>query len=193
MRFAYADPPYIGQAKRHYSKEATYAGEVDHKALLVSLAAFDGWALSCSSPSLHILLPLAPSDARIGAWVKPFASFKPGVNPAYAWEPVIFRGGRKRPRIADTVRDWCSVGITLQRGLSGVKPEPFCFWLFDLLGMQPGDEFADLFPGSGAVSLAWLAYQRQRRLFAENPDCCSYHSSGGFAYTSCHDCRPERP
>lgn len=86
MRIAYADPPYIGQAKKRYSKEDSYAGEVDHAELAVRLQSFDGWALSASSPSLHLVLPLCPPDARIAAWVKPFAIFKPNVNPAYAWE-----------------------------------------------------------------------------------------------------------
>ena len=92
---------------------------------------------------------------RVGAWVKPFAAFKPNVNPAYAWEPVVFQGGRKRGRTEDTTRDWVSANITLQRGLSGVKPDAFSFWLFNLLGMERGDEFIDLFPGSGAVTRAW--------------------------------------
>ena len=30
LRFAYADPPYVGQSKRHYRTHADYAGEVDH-------------------------------------------------------------------------------------------------------------------------------------------------------------------
>jgi len=165
VRIAYADPPYIGQAKRHYGKEATYAGEVDHSQLLDSLAAYDGWALSCSSPSLRILLPLAPSDARVAAWVKPFASFKPGVNPAYAWEPVIWRGGRQGKartggRTAPTVRDWVSCNITLKRGLCGAKPDTFNQWLFNLLGMEPGDEFVDLFPGTGGVTRSWEEHLR---------------------------------
>ena len=157
MRFAYADLPYVGQAKRHYANEATYAGEVDHAALISRLVEEfpDGWALSCSSPSLRTLLPMCPEDVRVGAWVKPFASFKPGVNPAYAWEPVIWRGGRKRKRTEDTVRDWLSANITLKRGLSGVKPEAFCRWVFALLGAGHGDALVDLFPGSGAVTWAW--------------------------------------
>ena len=163
MKFAYADPPYIGQAKKHYGKESTYAGEVDHAVLIASLCAEfpDGWALSASSPSLRLILPYCPDDVRIAAWVKPFAIFKPNVNPAYAWEPVIFRGGRKRDRKAQTVRDWLRCNVTLRRGLSGVKPEPFAFWLFDLLGMVPGDEFVDLFPGSGAMTKAWGRWMTQ--------------------------------
>lgn len=90
MRFAYADPPYVGQARRHYG-----CTEINHAMLISHLVSDfpDGWALSCSSTSLRELLPLCPEDARVAAWVKPFASFKPGVNPAYAWEPVIFLGG----------------------------------------------------------------------------------------------------
>lgn len=160
MRFAYADPPYIGQAKKHYSHDPRCA-EVDHAALVEKLNGYDAWALSLSSPSLRLILPLCPEDVRVMAWVKPFASFKPNVNPAYAWEPVIVRGGRKRGRDEPTARDWVSCNITLKKGLSGAKPEAFCFWLFAVLGMQPGDEFNDIFPGTGGVSRAWEAYQRQ--------------------------------
>lgn len=163
MRFAYADPPYVGQAKKHYGKEASYAGEVDHAGLIEMLCRDfpDGWALSASSPSLRAILPLCPPDVRVAAWVKPFASFKANVNPAYAWEPVIWRGGRKRGRKAQTVRDWVRCNITLRRGLSGVKPEPFSFWLFDLLGMEPSDDLVDVFPGSGAVTNAWGRWRMQ--------------------------------
>jgi hypothetical protein len=163
-RFAYADPPYIGQAKKHYSADPQCA-EVDHAELLTRLDRdFDGWALSASSPSLFQILPLCPEGTRIAAWVKPFASFKPGVNPAYAWEPVLFKSARKRGRQEPTVRDWHSANITLKRGLSGAKPESVCFWLFDLIGMQPADELTDLFPGTGAVTQAFDSWKRQRRL-----------------------------
>ena len=131
--------------------------EVDHQQLIASMCDNfpDGWALSTSSPALKLLLPFCPDGHRIGSWVKPFAVFKPNVNPAYAWEPVIFMGGRKRPRYEPTVRDWISENITLKRGLIGVKPEKVCFWLFSILGAQCGDELVDLFPGSGAVGIAW--------------------------------------
>ena len=94
---AYADPPYPGQAARHYRHRPEYAGEVDHAALIDRLVSEfpDGWALSTSSTALRTLLPLCPSDVRIGAWVKPFATFKKGQNPVYAWEPLLFRGGRR--------------------------------------------------------------------------------------------------
>ena len=37
---------------------------------------------------------MCPAGVRVGAWVKTFCAFKKGVRPAYAWEPVIFTGGR---------------------------------------------------------------------------------------------------
>lgn len=156
MRFAYADPPYIGQAKKHYGCE-----EIDHIKLIADLMKYDGWALSLSSPTLKQILDLCPDDVRIGAWVKPFCSFKPNVNPAYAWEPVIFWGGRKRGREDLTIRDWVSANITLQTGVHGAKPKAFCYWIFDILGMFIDDEFDDLFLGSGAVSKTWEEWKRQ--------------------------------
>lgn len=164
MRFAYADPPYIGQAKKHYSHDPKCA-EVDHAELIERMnREYDAWALSLSTPSLRQILPLCPPDVRVMAWVKPFCAFKVNVNPAYAWEPVIVRGGRKRTREQETVRDWVSVGITLRRGLVGAKPERFCHWLFEVVNLQASDEFHDLFPGSGAVSRAWESWRQQQKL-----------------------------
>jgi hypothetical protein len=154
MKIAYADPPYIGQAKKHYGRE-----EVDHEKLLKQLELYPGWALSLSSPSLRIILPICPPEARVMIWVKPFCSFKKGVNPAYAYEPVIVKPARK-PQRENTVRDWVSCNITLKRGVHGAKPEAFCFWLFEVLGMRKEDTFLDLFPGSGAVTQAWRLWRK---------------------------------
>jgi hypothetical protein len=161
MRIAYADPPYPGESKRHYGNHPDYAGEVDHLELIAQLEREypDGWALSTKSTSLRDLLPLCPSDVRVAAWVKPFCSFKPNVNPAYAWEPVIWRGGRARGRDVLTVRDWVAANITLQTGTHGAKPREFCHWLFALLGLELEDELVDLFPGSGAVAREWQVYR----------------------------------
>jgi len=160
MRFAYADPPYLGSARRyvaHHPEALIWDDLATHRALIERLGDDypDGWALSLGSPQLAQILPLCPADVRIGAWVKPFASWKPGVDPAYAWEPVIFRGGRKAERDTATTRDWVSANITLERGLTGAKPRAFCRWVFALLNALPSDELDDLFPGSGAVQAAW--------------------------------------
>ena len=151
MKFAYADPPYPGNAHRYPEKR-----EVDHAELIAQIVANypDGWALSTSSPALRDVIALCPSDCRIAAWVKPFAVFKPNVNPAYAWEPVIFRGGRRGDRTRATVRDWHSENITLKKGLVGAKPPGFNRWILDLLGYVDGDTMDDLFPGTGGMGVA---------------------------------------
>lgn len=162
MRVAYADPPYIGQAKKHYGRFG--GSEVDHAALIsrLELEYPDGWALSASSTSLKQVLALCPDDVRVSAWCKSFASYKAGVNPAYAWEPVIWRGGRQpRARSEPTIRDWIVCPITLKRGMPGAKPDTFSYWLFALLGMMPDDTLDDLYPGSRAVGRAWRRWQRQ--------------------------------
>jgi hypothetical protein len=123
--------------------------------LIERLETFDAWALSLSSTSLQEVLPLCPDSVRVGAWVKPFAIFKPGVNPAYAWEPVIFKLGRERSREQPTIRDWVRENVTIKRGLAGTKPDAFCFWLFEMLNLRSGDELRDLFEGSGAVTRAF--------------------------------------
>jgi hypothetical protein len=168
---AYSDPPYIGQARKHYAKEAAADGrvavEVDHAVLIGDMhEQYAAWALSCSSPSLEEILHLCreicgPNVVRVAAWVKPFASFKRGVDPAYAWEPIVYRSARKWSKEQPTCRDWVSANITLQRGVSGAKPDAVCRWLFELLGAHPTDDFHDIYPGSGAVSRAWLAYQQE--------------------------------
>lgn len=62
-------------------------------------------------------------------------------------------GGRQRP---PGVRDFLSAQPARGGGeLPGRKPIAFCAWLFDLLGMLPGDTLIDRFPGSGIVGRAW--------------------------------------
>jgi hypothetical protein len=153
VRFAYADPPYLGCGKLYTSNHPDALiwddpqAHVDLAHKLVDEYQ-DGWVLSCNPKDLRVYLPELPDDVRIGAWVKPFASFKPNVNPAFAWECVLFRGGRKRTREELTVRDWLSEPIQLKAGLTGAKPPRFNRWVLDLLNYQDGDQLDDLFPGS---------------------------------------------
>lgn len=170
MKFAFVDPPYLGCCKlyqhRHEAPYGCWDDPATHRQLIEWVCASfpDGWALCLSSPALKTILPMCPDDARVMAWIKPFCAFKPNVNPAYAWEPVIVRGGRKRTRAQHTERDWVQANITLRKGLTGAKPEQFCTWIFEVLNMQPDDEFVDIFPGSGAVSKAWASWRRSRQL-----------------------------
>jgi hypothetical protein len=158
MRFAYADPPYPGIAHRYPERE-----EVDHAALIARLVDEypDGWALSTGTAMLPGVLALCPPGVRIGAWVKPFSAWKPGVRVTYAWEPLLFRGGRRRTTRYALTRDWVAANMTRQRGVVGAKPVAFCRWVFTLLGAEPGDTLDDLYPGSGAVGRAWEAYLRE--------------------------------
>jgi hypothetical protein len=117
MKLCYSDPPYFGQAKRHYRDDPSGipAEEVDYPALVAHLLAdYDGFALSASAPSIHYLnilihgAELDPKkwlnkDVRIAPWVKPHCSWKPWNSVAYTWEPVFFRtvrckGARPTPR-----------------------------------------------------------------------------------------------
>lgn len=156
MRFAFADPPYLGCGAlydAHHPASRDWNNVDTHRDLIARLVDDypDGWLMCLSSPSLRTILPLCPDDCRVGAWVKPFAAFKVNVNPAYAWEPIIWRGGRRGDRTRDTVRDWLAKEITLKKGLVGAKPVAFCTWVLDLLGYEDGDVLDDLFPGTGVM------------------------------------------
>ena len=174
MRFAYADPPYLGCCRLydHHHPDGRCWDDVEtHAALIERLSAGfpDGWALSATSVSLRTILPLCPADVRVASWVKPFCAFKRGVRPAYAWEPIIFRGGRnpsagyKHPPPAKggaqtTPKDFIAEPITLRKGLTGAKPRKVCDWILSLLGVVEGDEVVDLFPGTGVMGEAARAF-----------------------------------
>ena len=158
MKFCYADPPYLGcgalYAKDH-PEALTWNDPETHRRLIERLSDEypDGWALSASTPSLVTLFPMLPVQHRVCAWVKPFAAFKSNVGVAYAWEPVVLVGGRRRTRQQKTIRDWFACEITLRKGVPGAKPPPVIHWILDLLNVQKGDTVDDLFPGTGVVGL----------------------------------------
>lgn len=172
-RFAYADPPYVGLSAKYYRRESTFAGEVDHGVLVSRLeerrkaGELLGWALSASARSLATLLPMCPPGVRVCAWVKPHGA-SPTTNGIHnVWEAVIVAGGRQRPPgVPDSL-----VALPARGGgtLPGRKPIAFCAWLFRLLGMTPGDELDDLFPGSGVVARAWWELGRSSTSDAASP------------------------
>jgi hypothetical protein len=165
VRFAYCDPPYPGCA-HYYLRENPNAQEVNHALLIGSLCEDypDGWALSTHANALRDLLPLCPPDVRVAAWCKPFATWKlggRGTSVPYTWEPVIVRGGGKRKRtkrLGVVCRDFVLASPPLRQRVPGEKPPAFSWWVFSMLGAEPGDEMVDLFPGSGAVGEAWRAW-----------------------------------
>ena len=163
MKIGYADPPYIGCAHL-YKDHPDFAGEVDHQQLIERLETdYDGWVLhaSATARSMAILAPLIePTGARWCNWSKSFAAFKRNVSVAYAWEPVIIKEARK-PVVSkrQISRDYIIAPITMRRGLIGAKPEAVCHWAFELVGARPEDDLHDLFPGTGAVTMAWKSWQ----------------------------------
>jgi hypothetical protein len=174
MRFAYADPPYPGQAKKHYGHHPDFGGEVDHAELVARLVAEypDGWVLSTGAKWLQPILALCPPDVRVLAWVKTMAP-PFSIRVQYTWEPVILRGGRAYDGGPMTVRDSlvCHPQEHQYKPLEagdviGRKPTRFCRWVFDCLGAGPDDTLDDLFPGSGVVGRTWQAYTAQGRLVA---------------------------
>lgn len=183
MKCAYADPPYPGQAFRHYGDHPDYAGEVDHADLIGRLERDypDGWALSTSVAALPDILTLCPkpepskkrawggsqklgTGVRICAWVRTGIPFYPS-RVMWSWEPLIVRTPHWRQRhrsdfVSDTLIATQPRGF-LGNDITGQKPPAFCHWMFNLLGLTPDDELDDLFPGSGAVGREWEAYRRQ--------------------------------
>lgn len=171
MKFAYADPPYLGCGSlyaKHHPEAKVWDDPETHRQLIERLVDEypDGWALSLHAPSLKVLLPMCPNDVRVAAWVKPYSSGRPGVRIIYAWEPVIFRGGRKGRASPLIEKDWVAVNPTrhsqAEAGLIGQKPRKFCRWIFCLLGATAGDTMDDLFPGSGAIAAAWDEWVREQ-------------------------------
>lgn len=164
MRFAYADPPYIGQAKRHYGKHRDYDGEVDHAELIDRLQRdYDGWALSLSMKSLPAIAKLCPDDVITLAWFKPIAP-PLGDHRRYNWEPVLMRPVRRYgPGYVPTAVVVSPPMFTFREKpaehVIGEKPEAFAHWVFAAAGLTQEDAFVDLYPGSGAITRAWATYR----------------------------------
>lgn len=157
----YADPPYPRKSTL-YRDHPDFAGEVDHGPLLAQLETFDGWALSTDEQGLRVIRPLLVGvDHRMAVWVR---GARPGPcrGPASSWEAVLYRPARQettRDPVLDSLVYTARARTTNPARVIGAKPAAFWNWLFGLVGARPGDRFDDLFPGSGAGSLAWTMYE----------------------------------
>jgi hypothetical protein len=158
MKFAYADPPYYKQGKKHYGalhpEAAIWDGKDAHFNLIDMLYTEypDGFALSGNPANLSWILPKY-SELRICAWTKTFHQIRP-TTVQYAWEFVLLHGGRKDNKRKPMVRDWMASSMALKKGLKGAKPLVFNNWILDLLNYQSEDTLDDLFPGSGGMQEA---------------------------------------
>lgn len=132
LHVAYADPPYFGSCrmyKHHHPDGLCWDDPATHEALVRRLEDEypDGWALSLTSNSLRMYLPWCPSDVRIAAWVKRTAVYKKGVNPTYAWEPLIYRGADEaiselNPRCSFST-GWTALSLSSKTTLGASCPE----------------------------------------------------------------------
>ena len=177
MRFAIADPPYLGRAERWYG--AAGRGHLKHEESRADvhpdagvwddprrhvelveqmMVRYDGWAIAMTSalPSLRVYASVAPDGAFFGSWVRTNA-MPDGSRITKAWEPVLFfvprelRGRDTAPSTADVLIE----GVNVKAGFVGHKPAKWTRWVLGVLGYDPGrDTVDDVFPGSGAVSAA---------------------------------------
>jgi hypothetical protein len=184
MKFAIADPPYLGRAKRWYGKTGLGVGygigkadqhpEAEiwdlaetHENLVKHLDAnYDGFAIALTHHSLNVYLKhLAIGTAslyRVMAWIKPVSA--PSANRIRsAWEPVIIKTPEKRKgyttkyaRISDYL-----IQSPPKNGFKGEKPEQWTYWVLNAMGYDLDDEIDDLFLGSGAVTKAIKKYKEQ--------------------------------
>lgn len=160
MKFAYADPPYLGMGKKYvqYHDEALiWDDPKSHQDLITKLMDEypDGWAVSLSAPSLKTYLDFCPDDVRVAIWAKTYHQIRVNVTIQYAWEPIIWRGGRKTLPLKPMVRDWHSGRIAMRKGFYGCKPDDFNEYILNLLQFDPNqDELHDLFPGTGGMGEA---------------------------------------
>jgi hypothetical protein len=154
MRFAYADPPYPGLAAYYPEKS-----EVDHAQLIrrLQLEYTDGWALSTSAAAARDVWQLCP-DARLCIWVKAPRRV-PSRRVVSSYEALFVAGGRMRrepsTEALDDVLVYQGRHSAFPGAMIGMKPPAFAEWMFRLLGAAQGDALDDLFPGSGAIGVAW--------------------------------------
>lgn len=171
MRFAIADPPYLGRAERWYGPTGRGSGEGRHRAaahpeasrwdrveshidLMHELLDFDGWALFTGPAALRRLLPATPYEVTVLAWDVSNAP-PSGCRVLSSWEPVLVRIPPERRAYGTGLAVRSALRCAAPRiGFAGAKPPSVTRWVLDVLGYQPDDELVDLFPGSGSVRLA---------------------------------------
>jgi len=190
-RLGYADPPYVGCCGlyNHYHPDGKCWDDLDTSFHLIDRLNRefpDGWVMCMKSDAAELaaLIQRAGPGVRVGAWVKPFASFKPNVNPGFTWEPVLFKVG-KRDRWEPTVKDHLACNIALKKGLTGAKPKEFNLWVLNILGAKPGDEVVDLFPGTGGMDVAWKEFQISALPVCSDPRCSQSRHAGPCIIMDC--------
>ena len=189
MKFAIADPPYYGKAKRWYGKGGVgygYGkGQADnhpdaelwdkpeaHLQLLRDLESqYEGFAIATSVYGLNVYLQQVDlgwsSGYRLAIWHKPISA-PSGSRIRNAYEPVIIKVPESRRGYKSHARMDDIATINIRRnGFIGSKPKEWTWWVLDLMGANAADRIDDLFHGSGAVE---SAIQEWRELRMATPE-----------------------
>ena len=175
-KFAIADPPYYGRAKRWYGVGGCGAGHGKRQAdqhpeahiwdkpeahlnMLKDLQLhYDGFAIATSVMGLNVYLKeidlTQGSGYRICIWHKPISA-PSGSRIRNVYEPVIIYIPSDRRGYKSYVRmdDLKTINIK-KNGFVGSKPKEWVWWVLDLMGADKEDQIDDLFFGSGAVTQA---------------------------------------
>lgn len=168
LRFAIADPPYLGRAVRWYGggpgnydgkgstdnhpEAAVWDTPERHEQLVAELVRdFDGWAIAMAPDNLVDYMAWVPRDTRVAVWYRRNAA--PSASRVRcAWEPVlVFIPPARRGRAWDRADDVAEISVP-HVGFTGSKPAAWSRWVLTMLGVGPLDEVVDLFHGSGAVA-----------------------------------------
>lgn len=166
MRFAYADPPYLGQGASRYGHlhpdAAIWDDPGEHFKLVERLLSEfpDGWAASLNPTAAAFPCYTRPG-LQFACWIRPnnVTLRNPSMRIVPTWELVVFRtsvpnslkhGPRTRNSIVLPNPTWQQ-----QRTHTGTKPAIYCRWVLNLLGYNPAaDEVVDIFPGEGSMAVA---------------------------------------
>jgi len=186
LKFAIADPPYLGRAYRWYGMNGRGKGKGKNRADQHSeahlwdlpethvklaqnlMANYDGFAIAATSHSLSTYLSVIPTHSENGikimTWIKP-GSFPGGSRIINSWEPVIVkvpkdRKGRHKGKL---IVDYL-ICPSPRKKYVGTKPEQWTNWVLDAMGVRAEDTVDDLFLGSGKVSAAVERYFNGIRL-----------------------------
>lgn len=171
MRFAYADPPYLGQGKRYahlHPDSLVWDDPATHAALVERLEDEfpDGWAISMT-PQPEALMAYVGPGRELAVWHRRgWMTAAPQMRISFCFELVMYRtkvpNSKKHGPMVTNVftlggHNW-QVGSTH----TGTKPPEFCSWVLDLLGYDPArDELVDLYPGEGAMTRAAAEHRLQ--------------------------------
>jgi hypothetical protein len=168
VRFAYADPPYLGQGASRYGHlhpdAAVWDDPATHTALVERLEVEypDGWAISLTPQPEAVMAYVGPGR-ELAVWHRRgWMTSRPQMRISFCFELVLYRTAvpnmkKNGPMVANVFtlggQNW---QLGKQAGThTGTKPEEFCHWVLDLLGYNPEtDQIDDLFPGEGSMTRA---------------------------------------